>query len=148
MLQAFLLEDHSKGTWIFKGSRVTQRALKHSKGTPRALGHSRHLDTRALEALGQSKCTWALSYLDICALEGHLSTRALKALRQSRTWVLRHLSGTWALRHSRHFICLADYVLCHFAVWHITTNFSRSALRSLISAKKVIIKKCWNMFKI
>ena len=81
MLQAFLLEEHSKGTWIFKGSRVTQRALKYSKGTPRALGHSRDLDTRALEALGQSKCTWAIEVHLGTQLLGHLGTRrALKHL--------------------------------------------------------------------
>ena len=45
-----------------------------------ALGHSRHLGTRSLEALRYSKGTWALMHLrhlDTRALEGHLGSRGI-----------------------------------------------------------------------
>ena len=87
MLQTFLLEEHSKGTWAPKGhSRVTQRALEYWNGTPRALqGHSRHSGTQVLEAFRHSKVlwhlgsqsTWALRHLSTQALEGYLGTQAI-----------------------------------------------------------------------
>ena len=64
--------------------------LRHSKGTW-ALGHSGHLGTWILEALGHSKGTWALRR------SRHLGTQALKTLGHSGTWALGHSKGTWAL---------------------------------------------------
>ena len=72
-----------------KGHLRTLRALqRHSRGTPRALGHSRQSSTRALEGLGYSKRTWGFQH------SGNLST-----------WELGHSKSTWRLgqsRYSRH----------------------------------------------
>ena len=87
MLQKFI----TKGA--LKGHLGTQRALKeqtkstsalggHSKGTPRALGHSRHSSTGTLKG-----------HLDTRGHSRQSGTRALEALE--------HLKGPRALGHSR-----------------------------------------------
>lgn len=65
-----LLEEHPKG-------------IGHSKGTPKALGHARHLGTLALKGhLGTRafKALWHSCTRGSRALKGHLGTRVLKAL--------------------------------------------------------------------
>ena len=73
MLQTFLLEEHSKGTWALRHSKKGNLAhQRHSKGTPRALqGNSKgtralkafgHLGIQAPKALGYSKAIWTLGY--------------------------------------------------------------------------------------
>ena len=57
--------------------------------TLKALGHSRHLGTWSLEALGHLKSTWVLRH------SRHFGTRALE--RHLGNWAPRH-SGTWALK--------------------------------------------------
>ena len=54
-------------------------------GTRKGLGHSRHLGTRALEALGHSKGTWALRYSRHSRHLGTLTLKALKAFGHSDT---------------------------------------------------------------
>ena len=54
MFQTFLLKQHSKGNWTFKGHLGTPRALGHarlSKGTQGSWALEEHLGTQALEAL-------------------------------------------------------------------------------------------------
>ena len=83
-------------------SQSTQREIRDSSGTRRALGHS---GTRRRE-IGHFKGTSR-------ALKGHLVTRALNAFGYLGTWTIKHLrhSGTQrALRHSRH---LATWALRH-----------------------------------
>ena len=64
----------------FSYSKSTQREIRHSKGTPRALGHLGTL--RALMHLG-TQSTWTLDHSGTCtwALVGHLGIQALRHLR-------------------------------------------------------------------
>ena len=66
----------------------TRRALKgHFKGIRRALGHSKHLGTPTLEALGHSKDTWVLwssRHLGTRKVFGHLRTRNTQGTLFSR----------------------------------------------------------------
>ena len=54
----FLLEEHSKGNWAFKGHSGTWKLV-----------HSRHLNTWELKALGHSKGTEVLRHSDTSTFE-------------------------------------------------------------------------------